>query len=70
MFAIELSNFLHLQKYDDFIISTKSHQIKVLDSKNSKILHKQVTVTKQEIHEQFFITPIELRKIYTQLHKS
>lgn len=60
MFAIELSNFLHLQKYDDFIIFTKSRRIKGTRFQKFKILHKQVTPTKQEIHDHFFITPLEL----------
>lgn len=57
MIAIKSLNFLHLQKYDDFVPSTKStSSFKELDSKYpKKMFSKPISPTKQEIHD-FLVT--------------
>ena len=59
MIAMKSPNFLHLQKYDDFVPSTKSaSNFKELDSKYpKKKFSKPISPTKLEIHN-FSVTQL------------
>lgn len=61
MIAMKSPNFLHLQKYDDFVPFTKSaSNFKELDSKypkKKKMFYKPIPPTKQEIHD-FSVTQL------------